>query len=200
MRYPPSPRWKSSVWCAPWCGYTVCIQVLLGLRKHDNNVSRQRRREQEEAADAAAARAMTRLLKKRRQCPPPNISSNSAKAARAIAGEAGEAESATAAAEVTVTPAQAAAIRRPESAASANDLAEAARLLGDLGAVAVAVTVSAAMETEPMFANTTSALPMKEVRVEQLQVQISPLRRFDFFPSLQHLYRSPSTPQKKRPI
>lgn len=37
-----------------------------------------------------------------------------------------------------VTPAQAAVIRRPEVAASPGDLADAARLLGDLGAAAVA--------------------------------------------------------------
>lgn len=37
-----------------------------------------------------------------------------------------------------VTPALAAAVRRPETVASAGDLADAARLLGDLGAVAVA--------------------------------------------------------------
>lgn len=37
-----------------------------------------------------------------------------------------------------VTPTQAAVSRLPETAASAGDLADAARLLGDLGAVAVA--------------------------------------------------------------
>lgn len=40
-----------------------------------------------------------------------------------------------------VTPAQAAVIRRPETAASPGDLADAARLLGDLGAAAVTAAV-----------------------------------------------------------
>lgn len=83
-------------------------QVLLGLRKHGQNLSRQRRAEQRAAADAAAARAMTRLLKKGR-------------------GPRDE-----------VTLAHAAAVRRPESAGSVEELAEAARLLGDLGAAAAA--------------------------------------------------------------
>lgn len=84
-------------------------QVLLGLRKHDQNVSSQRRVEQVLAADAAAARTMTRLLTRQRS--------------RRV-----------------VTPAQAAAVRRPETAVSAGDLADAARLLGDLGAAAALAT------------------------------------------------------------
>lgn len=114
------------------------VQVLLGLRKHEKNVSRQKRQEQEAAADAAAARAMTKLLS-RRQCPP-----NSRAAVEAA---------------VTVTPAQAATIRRPESVASSEELAQAARLLGDLGAVAV----SAAIGTEPACAMM-SVLSMNEVK------------------------------------
>eukprot|EP00752_Nemacystus_decipiens_P002571 g2409.t1 len=82
-------------------------EVLLGLRKHDENVSRHRRVEQGVAAAAAAARAMTRLLTGQG---PPRV----------------------------VTPAQATAIRRPETAVSPRDLAEAARLLGDLGVAAMA--------------------------------------------------------------
>ncbi|CAM9333384.1 unnamed protein product [Pylaiella littoralis] len=128
-------------------------EVLLGLRKHEKNVSRRRRQEQEVAADAAAARAMTRLLE-RRQHPP-----NSGAAAPAAAAGAGAEAGAGAGAAVAATPAQAAAIRRPESAASAEDLAEAARLLGHLGAAAV----SAAAGTEPVFA-TRSALSMKEAK------------------------------------
>ncbi|CAM9450282.1 unnamed protein product [Ectocarpus sp. 13 AM-2016] len=94
-------------------------EVLLGLRKHEANVSRKRRQEQGEAADAAAARAMTRLL-------------NSG--GRRRRGGAPDRD---------VTTAQAAAIRRPECAASPGNLAEAARLLGDLGEAATAAVTGA---------------------------------------------------------
>lgn len=75
----------------------VTNQVLLGLRKHDGNVSSLRREEQSVAALDVAARAMSRLLEGR-----------------------------------DVTTSQASAVRRPESAGSPADLAEGARLLGEL--------------------------------------------------------------------
>lgn len=80
-------------------------------------MSRKRRQEQGEAADAAAARAMTRLLNSggRRRGPPDR----------------------------DMTTAQAAAVRRPECAAGPGDLAEAARLLGDLGEAAKAAVTRA---------------------------------------------------------
>lgn len=80
-------------------------------------MSNTRRQEQSEAADAAAARAMSRLLDNREGC-----------------RERGQGAEKPPSADVT------AAVRRPESAASASDLVEAARLLGDLGEAAVAVS------------------------------------------------------------
>eukprot|EP00903_Cladosiphon_okamuranus_P010619 g10042.t1 len=104
-------------------------EVLLGLRKHDQNVSRKRRSEQVEAADAVAARMMARLL----------------------TGQGRRRE---------VTPAQAAVIRRPEAAASPGDLADAARLLGNLGTAAVAAE---AVEPGTVAGAGTRALATKAV-------------------------------------
>lgn len=71
-------------------------EVLLGLRKHRENLSRARRDEQAAAALASAARAMTRLLGR------------------------------------SVTAARASVVRAPEEAATAAELADGARLLGEL--------------------------------------------------------------------
>ncbi|CAM9972152.1 unnamed protein product [Ectocarpus sp. 8 AP-2014] len=103
-------------------------EVLLGLRKHEANVSRKRRQEQGEAADAAAARAMTRLL------------NSGGRRRRRRLGGSPDREGPP---DTDVTNAQAAAIRRPECAASPGDLAAAARLLGDLGEAATAAVTGA---------------------------------------------------------